>query len=173
MSLAPLFNADPAIQLHALSASAAVIIGGLVLWRPKGTRLHKTMGRVWVGLMLVAATSALFINEIRMIGPFSPIHVFSLVTYVSISQGLYAIIVKRDVARHRAEMQGLYIWALLLAGAFTLLPGRRMHQVLFGPEAGWTQSLIAMGLILGLAAIVSLRLRRSASREISGLRARS
>lgn len=136
-----------------------MLIGAFVLWRRKGTRLHKAMGRIWVVLMLAAATSALFIQEIRLIGPFSPIHLFSLITYVSLSRGLYAIIVRRDTVRHRIEMQSLYLQALLLAGAFTFLPGRRMHMVMFGPDAGWVESGFAIGTILGLAAFVSWRLR--------------
>ena len=160
MTLTPLFDAPFAIQIHALSALAAVIIGAFILWRKKGTRLHKALGRVWVVLMFSAATSALFINEIRLIGPFSPIHLFSLFTYLSLFNGLRAIIIKRDVKRHRAEMQGLYIGALLLAGAFTFLPGRRMHMMLFGPQAGWTESLVAMGLILAIAGLLWSRIRR-------------
>ncbi len=158
MSLDPLLAAGLAVQIHAISALAAVAIGAVVLWRPKGTRLHKALGRVWVALMLVAATSALFINEMRLIGPFGPIHIFTIITYWSMGQGLYAIVVKKDVRRHRLEMQSLYLFALLLAGAFTLLPGRRMHQVLFGPDAGWVPSLLAIGAILLLAGLVWRRI---------------
>ncbi len=164
MTLLPLLEANPAIQIHAISAIAAALLGALVLWRRKGTALHKALGRIWIVLMLVTATSALFIHEIRLIGPFSPIHLFSLFTYVSIVQGLYAIMVKRDVARHRAEMQGLYVGALMLAGAFTLLPGRRMHMVLFGPQAGWLESGISIALVLAVACYVWLRMRRGALR---------
>jgi uncharacterized membrane protein len=160
MTLSPLLDAHLAIQLHAFSAIAATLIGGVVLWRRKGTMLHKMLGRVWVTLMLVTATSALFINEIRLVGPFSPIHLFSLFTYVSIGQGLHAIIVRHDVRRHRAEMQGLYAGALLLAGAFTFLPGRRMHAVLFGPEAGWVPSLLVIVPMLVAAGVIVTRIRR-------------
>ena len=166
MSLAPLLSADWPVQIHATSALLAVIVGAMVLWRQKGTALHKALGRLWVLLMLVAATSALFINEIRLIGPFGPIHIFTLVTYWTLGQGLWAIVVKKDVRRHRMEMQSLYLFALLLAGAFTLLPGRRMHQVLFGADAGWPPSLLAIGAILLISALVWRRLnpkRRIAS----------
>lgn len=171
MSLTPLLQSDPAIQIHAFSAILAVVIGAFVLWRKKGTRLHRILGRLWVVLMLVTATSALFIQEIRLIGPFSPIHLFSAVTYIGVGNGLYAIVVKRDIARHRAEMQGVYIGALMLAGAFTFLPGRRMHAVLFGPDGGWTQSLVTIGIILALSAFVWLKLRRRAlSRPLPSVR---
>ena len=85
MSLSPLLSAPPAIQIHAFAAMAAFLIGAFVLWRRKGTALHRALGRIWVGLMLVVATSALFINEIRLIGPFSPIHIFVLVTYLGLA----------------------------------------------------------------------------------------
>lgn len=159
MTLTPLLSSSLAIQIHALSATLAVVLGAVVLWRRKGTPLHKALGRIWVALMLVTATSALFINEIRMIGPFSPIHLFSLFTYVSVFGGLRAIIVERNVQKHRSIMQTLYVGALMLAGAFTLLPGRRMHAVLFGNTAGATPSILAIGTILVLATILWLRWR--------------
>lgn len=158
MSLTPLLVASPAIQIHAFSAIAAFLLGGFVLWRRKGTALHKVLGRLWVALMLVVATSAIFINEIRLIGPFSPIHLFVVLTYLGLSQGLWAIIVRHDVAAHRANMQATYLGALLLAGAFTFLPGRRMHAVLFGDNAGWTPSLLLIGGALSATAIVWWRL---------------
>jgi len=159
MSLTPLLTADTTIQIHASAAIAAFLIGALVLWRAKGTRLHKALGRIWVVLMLVVATSALFINEIRMIGPFSPIHLFVLVTYVGIARGLWAIVVERDIAKHRAAMQAVYVGALLLAGAFTFLPGRRMHDVLFGADAGWTPALTLIGAALLCTGLLWRRLR--------------
>jgi len=148
MSLDPLFEAGPAIQVHAVAAIAAFVLGAFVLWRRKGTRLHKALGRIWVVLMLVVATSALFINEIRLIGPFSPIHIFVVLTYAGIGQALWAILVRHDVAAHRSNMQATYLGALLLAGAFTFLPGRRMHDVLFGAEAGWVPSLVMISAAL-------------------------
>ena len=43
---------------HAWLLIAALLLGALVLFRRKGTPLHKAMGRAWVILMLVVATSA-------------------------------------------------------------------------------------------------------------------
>lgn len=159
MSLTPLIEAPLPVQIHALSAIAALILGAVVLLRRKGTPLHKTMGRVWVVLMLVAAGSSIFINEMQLIGPFSPIHIFSVMTFVWVAQGVRDIR-RGNVAGHRSAMQALYFNALILAGAFTLLPGRRMHTVLFGAEAGWTPSLIAIGLAIAASGTIYLRLRR-------------
>lgn len=119
----------------------------MVLFRRKGTPIHKALGRLWVVLMLVTATSAIFINEIRLIGPFSPIHLFVVFTYAGIAQGVWHIR-RGEVARHRADMVGLYFGALGLAGAFTLLPGRRMNEVLFGPDAGIAPAIAAIAVVI-------------------------
>lgn len=159
MSLTPLIEAPLPVQIHAAAAIAALFLGAVVLFRRKGTPLHKAMGRVWVALMLVAAGSSIFINDIRLIGPFSPIHIFSVMTFVGVAQGIIEIR-RGNLRAHRAAMQGLYFFALIIAGAFTLLPGRRMHDVLFGAEAGWTPSLIAIALALTTSAAIYLRLRQ-------------
>jgi uncharacterized membrane protein len=169
MTLDPLLSAPLAIQIHATSAVAAILLGAIVLFRRKGTPSHKLTGRIWAGLMFVTATSALFINEIRLVGPFSPIHIFVVMTYVGLWQGVREIR-RGDVAAHQASMKSLYLGALLLAGAFTLLPGRRLNLVLFGPDAGWTPSLVAIGLVLAITGWLWLRLmpRRRVHRAIQG-----
>jgi uncharacterized membrane protein len=144
MSLEPLLAAPFAIQLHAIAAVTAMGLGALILFRPKGTALHKALGRLWAGLMLVVATSALFINEIRL-------------TYAGIGFGIWEIRHGR-VEAHQAAMKSTYLGALLLTGAFTLLPGRRMHDVLFGAESGWLPSLIAIPLTLAVTAWLWRRL---------------
>jgi len=40
---------------------------------------------------------------------------------------------QHQVERHRRAMLGLFAGALVVAGTFTLLPGRIMHSVVFGP----------------------------------------
>jgi uncharacterized membrane protein len=149
MSLEPILSASTAIQIHATAAVAAMLLGALVLFRPKGTPAHKLMGRIWALLMLVVATSAIFINEIRLLGPFSPIHLFVLLTYGGVAQGIWFIRHGR-VREHQATMKSVYLGALLLTGAFTLLPGRRMHAVLFGAESGWVPSLVAIPIVLAV-----------------------
>jgi uncharacterized membrane protein len=157
MNLAPILSASAAIQVHAFAATVAIVLGAAILFRPKGTQAHKALGRIWVGLMLIVATSAIFINEIRLVGPFSPIHLFVLLTYAGLWQGIREIR-RGNVAAHQATMKSVYLGALLLTGAFTLLPGRRMHDVLFGVGSGWVPSLIAVPLALALTAYLWRRL---------------
>lgn len=157
MSLEPLLTAPLAVQIHAMTAIAAVILGGLVLFRRKGTPTHKLLGRIWAILMLVTATAAIFINEIRFFGPFSPIHIFVLMTYYGLWEGIREIRRGR-VAAHEAAMKSLYLGALLLAGAFTLLPGRRLNVILFGPDAGLLPALIAIAVVLAITGLLWRRL---------------
>jgi uncharacterized membrane protein len=44
MSLAPLLNASPTIQIHAFAAMAALAIGVVQLSAPKGTLPHRGIG---------------------------------------------------------------------------------------------------------------------------------
>ena len=83
MSLAPLLNAAPAIPLHAFAAMAAFALGVVQLAAPKGTLPHRTLGWIWVLLMAFVAASAFWIHQIRLWGPWSPIHLLSIFTGVT------------------------------------------------------------------------------------------
>jgi uncharacterized membrane protein len=131
MSLAPLLQAEPVIQIHAFAAIGAFALGLIQLAAPKGTLPHRTIGWIWVALMAVIALSSFFIHEIKMVGPFSPIHLLSIFTLVMLPLAvLHAR--RHNVKQHRGAMIGIFIGALLVAGAFTFVPGRIMHAVAFG-----------------------------------------
>ena len=74
MSLAPLLEAPGTIPLHAFAAMAAFALGIVQFAAPKGTLPHRTLGWIWVLLMLRSRISSFWIHEIRLVGPFSPIH---------------------------------------------------------------------------------------------------
>jgi uncharacterized membrane protein len=131
MSLAPLLDAAPVIQVHAFAAMAAFTLGVVQLAAPKGTLPHRTIGWIWVVLMLAIAASSFFIHEIRLWGPFSPIHLLSIFTLVMLPLAVLEAH-RHNVIAHRNAMLGMFLGALVIAGAFTLLPGRIMHAVIFG-----------------------------------------
>ena len=132
MTLAPLLSASPIIQAHAFAAMMAFALGVVQLAAPKGTIPHRTVGWIWVVLMAVVAVSSFWIHDIRMIGPFSPIHLLSIFTLAML---VVAVMHARRhrVDRHRKAMTTIFIGALIIAGVFTFLPGRIMHAVAFGP----------------------------------------
>jgi uncharacterized membrane protein len=126
-----LFNETQPIPLHAIMAIVAVILGGIQLSMKKGGSIHKLLGRIWVGLMLIVAISSFFIHEIKLWGAYSPIHLLSLLTIFTLGVGIYYVRVG-NVKRHKQTMITLYFFALIVAGFFTLYPGRIMHQILIG-----------------------------------------
>ena len=127
-----LFLGAPAlIQLHAVLAVAAIILGGVQFAMPKGTPAHRLLGRIWVACMAIVALSSFFIHEIRMFGLFSVIHLLSVLTLVTLWQAI-RLVRRGDIARHKKAMIRLYALALIITGAFTLLPGRLMYKVFFG-----------------------------------------
>jgi uncharacterized membrane protein len=131
MSLAPLLDASPAIQLHAFSAIAAFLLGLVQLTAPKGTLPHRTFGFLWVGLMLLVCISSFWIHELRMWGPWSPIHLLSISTLIALPLAVRHA-GRHGVGRHRKAMMGMFAGARVIADIFTFWPGRIMHAVLFG-----------------------------------------
>lgn len=131
MSFAPLFAAPAAIIIHALAAMTAFVLGSAQLALPKGTLPHRTMGWIWVSLMAVVAASSFLIHTICQFGPFSLIHGLSILTLVALPVAVMHARGHR-VGEHRRVMLLLFAGALVVAGIFTLSPGRIMHDVVFG-----------------------------------------
>ena len=101
------------------------------LARVKGTRSHRALGYTWVGLMLLVALSSLLIHELRQWGSFSLIHLLSVFTLAMLPVGIY-FARQHNVVGHRKTMLGLFFGALVIAGAFTLLPSRILGRMMFG-----------------------------------------
>ncbi len=131
MSLAPLLDAAPAIPLHAFAAMAAFALGVVQLAAPKGTLPHRALGWIWVALMMVVALSSFWIHQIRLLGPWSPIHLISIFVLGMVPLAVWQAH-RHRVSSHRRAMILTFTGALIIAGAFTLLPGRIMHSVVFG-----------------------------------------
>jgi uncharacterized membrane protein len=126
MTLAPLLDASPAIKLHAFAAMTAFALGVVQLSAPKGTIPHRTIGWIWVALML-----AFWIHQLRIWGPWSPIHFLAIFTLVMVPLGVWYAH-SHAVERHRWTMIGIFVGALVVAGIFTFVPGRIMYAVAFG-----------------------------------------
>ncbi|WP_439598075.1 DUF2306 domain-containing protein [Falsiroseomonas sp.] len=128
MTLAPLLTAPPVIQLHAFAALGALLLGGVQLLAPKGRGRHRIMGWTWVVLMAVVALSSFWIATK---GHLSWIHLISGWVVVLLPIAVLSARRGRIRAHHRA-MASLYLGGLIIAGGFTLLPGRIMGAVVFG-----------------------------------------
>jgi uncharacterized membrane protein len=111
---------------------ASFVLGIVQFAAPKGTIPHRALGWIWVALMAVVAVTAFFIHEIRLWGPWSPIHLIAIFTLVMLPLGVWHAR-RHAVQRHRWTMISLFTGALVIAGLFTFVPGRIMHAVTFGP----------------------------------------
>jgi uncharacterized membrane protein len=130
LTLRPLLAAAPLIQVHALCAISALLLGIAQFATPKGTPRHRLMGWAWVLLMAAIALSSFGIGSLRP-GSLSFVHVISALTLLALPVGvLHAR--RGRVRAHRIAMISLFVGALIIAGAFTLLPSRIMGRVVFG-----------------------------------------
>ena len=133
-----LLQRHPLIFFHLVTAVSALLLGLFILLRRKGTHSHRLLGWTWVLLMGSTALATVFIRDYRLpnIGGYTPIHGFTLWVAVMLPLAI-AYIRRGNVRGHRKTMTGLYIGACVVAGLFTLLPGRFLGSLLWGaPIAG-------------------------------------
>lgn len=164
MNILVLDMAPLAVQIHVGFAILAIVLGPIALFRKRRDIWHKVIGRMWVLAMFCLAASSFWIHSIRLIGPFSPIHLLSLVTFAGLFFGLRAAL-QGDVQTHGRTMRALYIQALIGAGIFTFLPGRTMNHLfangLFGP-----QIIFAITAAIGLILIAVIWVHPTLSRSL-------
>jgi uncharacterized membrane protein len=126
----PIQQASLLTQIHIMCAMVAILLGAVQFIKRKGTDWHKRIGWAWVAVMVVVASTSLFMRDLND-GGLSITHAFTALTVVALPGAIYAI-KKGAILQHRALMLMLYIGGLTIAAAFTLMPGRLLHQVLFG-----------------------------------------
>ena len=120
--------------LHLGSLVPAFVIGSYLLLNRKGTPVHKFLGKIYMGLMLFTAFITLFMEALvgpKFLNHFGFLHLLSLFVLYTVPTAYRAIRVG-NIKLHKRKMVGLYVGALLVAGAFTLSPGRLIHIWLFG-----------------------------------------
>lgn len=119
--------------IHLSTIIPAFMIGTFLLFRRKGTPLHKALGKIYMALMLFSAIVTLFMSaEIgpQLFGHFGFIHLFSALVLVTVPSA-YLAARSGNIKRHKRNMIGLYVGGLLIAGSFTFFPGRLLHSWLF------------------------------------------
>lgn len=117
-----------ALAVHLLTAIPAIPLGAYILWTTKGNARHKLLGRIWATMMVATAISSYWLRG--AMGGVGPIHIFSVVTLVSIPAAVFAIR-RGNVRGHRRSMTGPYI-GLIMAGLFAFAPARTLGHFVFG-----------------------------------------
>lgn len=120
--------------IHLSTIIPCVFIGTAMVLLEKGTLLHKRAGRIYMVLMLFTATITLFMPAkvgATFLGHFGWIHLLSVLALWTVPSA-YLSIKRGNVESHKRKMLALYFGAILVAGGFTLMPGRYLHGVFFG-----------------------------------------
>jgi uncharacterized membrane protein len=121
------------MYIHLATVVPCFVLGTVLLLIRKGTPLHKGLGKPYMILMLFTATVTLFMQAQvgpRLFNHFGWIHLFSFLTVYTVPTA-YIAIRSGDVKRHRNKMITLYFGAIIIAGGFTFVPGRYLHDVFF------------------------------------------
>ena len=118
---------------HLATVVPCIILGAALIFMAKGTSWHYRLGRWYMILMLVTAVITLFMPA--DVGPqlfnhFGWIHLFSFLTIYTIPTA-YSAIKKGKVKVHQRKMILLYFGAIIIAGGFTLTPGRYLYGLFF------------------------------------------
>ena len=141
------------IAAHAAGATLALMLGGyLVVRRPKGDRLPRRLGRIWVVTMYGVAGSSFGIQELRP-GHFSWIHGLSAWTIVSLTIAVWAARTGR-VRTHRHYVVGSYLGLVGAGLAATAFPVRLIPQTIV--HAPVPLLVVVANLALVTAGIVAL-----------------
>jgi uncharacterized membrane protein len=131
-----LLHRHPLVFFHLVTAFGALVLGAVVMLRRKGNGSHRALGWVWVLLMGSTAIASAFIRDYRLPNLYgiTPIHAFTLLVAINLPRGIWYIR-RGQVAAHRKTMRSMFFGACVVAGVFTLLPGRFLGRLL------WQQGL--------------------------------
>ena len=108
------------VVIHRVAALSALFLRSLQLARLEGTPGRRELGGTWVALMLAVAISSSWIPRFLEL---TWIPLFTLLTLFGLPVELWSAH-RGDVAAHRRHMKNLYLAGMVIAGIFTLLPGR-------------------------------------------------
>ncbi len=120
--------------LHFVTIFPAFLVGTWLMLRRKGTPVHRLLGKGYMIVVFFSAGLTLLMSA--QIGPtlfghFGLIHILSVWSLITIVVAWRAVKAKK-IAKHRNAMIGLYVGGMLIAGSFTLMPGRMLHTMIFG-----------------------------------------
>lgn len=105
---------------HLATLVVALMLTPVMVLRARGDRLHRRLGYAWLAAMVATALVSFLIPPP---GAFSPIFLLSALT-LFLCWRILANARRHDWQQHRANVHGLTIGALIIAGFFTFLFGR-------------------------------------------------
>lgn len=127
-------GASLAIKVHLATVAAAALTGVVLMIGRKGTPFHRQLGWVYASAMFITGLVTLSIPRPQFgphIGPFGPLHLFSLTALIGVPAAIHFARQQRwDI--HGRIMAGLFVGGVGVAGLGAFTPGRLLWRVLFG-----------------------------------------
>lgn len=148
---------SPLGALHFMCAVGALFLGPYIIMRPKGTKTHRWLGRIWAAMMIVIIFSALSMYD--MTGYPNLFHFFALVSLVTLCRALWAIwSYKRTKNPKRLNAhQHSMVWAyfgLFMAGLWQIVFNLVKSDVL---DIGIGTLYNVLGLFTAFASVATFR----------------
>lgn len=128
--LALFASLSPAIKIHLLTALAALVLGAVLMTARKGRTFHRVAGWVWVVLVSVTAGATLFITSLNH-GNWSLLHLFTGWVLLILPLAVFWA-KRRNIARHRRTMMGLFYGGFAVNLLIAMMPGRVLWMMLLG-----------------------------------------
>ena len=117
------------VIIHVAAVLPTIPLGGWLLLAKKGTAMHKQLGKLWLVLMLITATTAIFIQTS---GSFSWIHLFVPLTFHA-AWKVMSTARAGNIKAHKHHLVRTYLMSLMIPGiAAFAVPGRLMNVMLMG-----------------------------------------
>ncbi len=146
--------------IHLISAIIALITGSMVLFKTKGTVIHKQIGWLYVVSMAIMLITSFMIY--RLFNGFGLFHVFSIASSITLAGGIVPAIRRRSanwIDYHFAFMYwsviGLY--AAFVAEAITRIPSTPFFGMLG----------IAISIVMGLGTYYWVRYKKLWTQQFS------
>ncbi len=119
----------PLLLLHAPAGMLAFFIGVYIMLRRKGTKTHKMLGKIYMGLMMLASVTAFTLpakSGPLLFDHFGLIHLISLVVIPAIIIGWKSVQpATRNINRHKWAMITVFVLgnlvAMQAAGVFEMM----------------------------------------------------
>jgi len=136
----------PVGLIHLVVAILAIVAGTLVVLARKGTRVHRWLGRAYVGLMIAVNATAFLIYE--LFGSVGLFHWMALASLLTVLVGFVAVRSRSPgwKVRHAYFMSGSFV-GLIAALAAEILT-RTPLLPFFGAVAVASISVICLGVLL-------------------------
>lgn len=128
--------------IHLVCSFLAILTGAWVMWIPKGTRWHRTIGHAYGWFMVGLLVSAFLIYDLT--GSFGPFHFAAIMSSVTLFGGMFTVLARRPrkkwVREHAIWMSWSYIglMAAFAAESLTRFVMPAIAPLLQDSGQGWT-----------------------------------